>query len=522
MSRHRLLSGLPSVAVGHLSAVSRLLRRRPLALQLCRTTASSPAAEASEAALPFSAVPGPSVVPLLRSLPHLLPGGRFFNVPPLRQLELCRKEYGPIWKIEVPWQRPLLFLVRPEDIREVFLADGPIPKREDFEAFAAYRTSRGLGVGIAAAEGDQWKEYRELGQLVLGGPQSAMRYLDKITESADMFVEHLRSVRGGPQSDERAPPYTVANFQEAAKFWAFESMNTMALGAPIGIYHRDTEAARLFNGTMDLFECFTVLNQAVPLWRLFPTPLYRRMGRATDVVWDTCSQYVRRALAAPVPGSMVATVADQITSEHKLMMVTDIIGDLLLSSIDTTSTTLTYLLHCLAVHPECQERARQEVLAALPSAADRPTADTISQLSYMKACLKEALRLHHVTAGVGRVLSRELVLSGYSVPAGVRCVPLSMLMAHDPALFPEPERFEPERWLRSSPRYQKLAQFAYLPFGHGARTCVGRRFAELESWMVAAQLLRQFRITTSTPEFGKVMKLINVPDRPIDFQLTDL
>ncbi|XP_043212504.1 cytochrome P450 CYP12A2-like [Amphibalanus amphitrite] len=523
MARHRLLTGLQSAAAGGVPILSRLPRHRPPPLHLCRSTAASSAATAAaSAALPFSAVPGPSVVPLLRNLPHMLPGGRYFKMPAIQQLELCRQEYGPIWKIELPWQRPMLFLARPEDVKEVFLADGPIPKRQDFEAFAAYRTSRGLGVGIAAAEGEQWKEYRELGQTVLGGPQSALRYVDKITDAADMFIRHLRSVRGGPQSTEQAPPYTVSNFQESAKLWAFESMNTMALGAPIGIYERDAEAARLFNGTMELFECFTELNQAVPLWRLFPTPLYRRMARSTDVVWDTCSQYVRRALAEPIAGSMVAMVADQVTSDRKLMMVTDIIGDLLLSSIDTTSTTLTYLIHCLAVHPECQERARQEVLAALPSAGDQPTADTIPQLSYLKACLKEALRIHHVTAGVGRVLSKELVLSGYTVPAGVRCVPLSMLMALDPHLFPEPERFLPERWLRSSPQYQKVAQYAYLPFGHGPRMCVGRRFAELESWVAAAQLLRQFRITTSTPEFGKVMKLINMPDRPIDFQLNDL
>ena len=219
---------------------------------------------------------------------------------------------------------------------------------------------------------------------------------------------------------------------------------------------------------------------------------------------------------------MVALVADQITSDRQLMMVTDIIGDLLLSSIDTTSTTLTYLLHCLATHPECQERARQEVLEALPDPGEQPTPATISQLSYVKACLKEALRIHHVTAGVGRVLAKEVVLSGYAVPAGVRCVPLSMLMAVDPEIFPEPDRFLPERWLRSSPRYQKPPQFAYLPWGHGPRMCVGRRFAELESWVATAQLLHKFRITTSTPEFGKAMKLINVPDRPIDFQLNDL
>ena len=513
-----------------------LLRRRlPLALPPCRASSSGPTAETAPASapLPFSAIPGPSVWPVLRSLPHLLPGGRYADVSKLDQMEMWYKEYGPLWKLELPWTT-FLFVANPEDIREVFLADGPLPLRGEFEAFAAYRKSRGLGVGIAAADGEQWKQYRELGQVVLGGPQAAMRHISKIAESADMFIDHLRTLRGGPDaassgaagsgtpSDEQQPPYTVTSFEEAAKLWAFETMNMMALGEPIGIYQRDAEASRLFNGTTELFHCFTELNHAMPLWKLFPNRLYRRMARSTDLVWDTCGEYVRRALAAPIAGSMVAMVAEQVKSEQQRLMVTDVIGDMLLSSIDTTSTSLTYLLHCLALHPECQERARQEVLTVLPAPGDRVTPAAVSQLSYVKACLKETLRLHHVAAGVGRVLSKDVVLSGYSVPAGVRCVLISMLMAHDPSLFPEPKQFLPERWLRSSPLYQKPPQFAYLPFGHGPRMCVGRRFAELETWVATAQLLRQFRITTSTPEFRKVMKLINVPDRSIDLQFIDL
>lgn len=520
-----------------MAASCRLLRQRPRLLP-GRASSSGAAAEAAApappATLPFSAIPGPSIVPVLRSLRHMLPGGRYFNVPPLRQLEMCRQEFGPIWKLDLPWQKNL-FLGRPEDVREMFLADGKNPKREDFEAFAAYRKSRGLGTGIAAAEGTEWREYRELGQQVLGGPQAALKHVSKIAEAADMFIDYLRTVRSGPghaadasdaSSDAPSaadlPPDTVANFQDVAKLWSFESMNTMALGAPVGIYERDAEAARLFNGTMELFQCFTELSHSVPMWRLFSTPLYRRLGRSTDAVWDTLGTYLRRALAAPVPGSMVAEVADQIQSERQRRMVTDVFGDLLLSSIDTTSTMLTYVLHCLAVNPECQERAREEVFAVLPTPQDRLTAAGVAQLPYVKACLKEALRLHHVTVGVGRVLGREVQLSGYTVPAGVRCVALSQLMAREPSLFPEPERFLPDRWLRSSPHYRKPVQYAYLPFGHGPRMCIGRRVAELEAWVATALLLRQFRVSTSTPEFGQVMKLINMPDRPIDMQLTDL
>ena len=264
----------------------------------------------------------------------MLPGGRYFNLPPIRLLEQCHKDYGHIWKIEIPWQRPTVFLVRPEDNREIFMADDVIPRREDFVAYAEYRKSRGMGAGIAAAEGEQWKEYRELGQKVLGGPLAAMEHISKITESADMFIEHLKLIRDDPNasevtSDKPLPPNTVTNFQEPAKLWAFETMNMMALGAPVGIYQRDEEAARLFNATMDLFYCFTVMNQSIPMWKLFSTKVHRQMTRSTDIFWEICGGYVTRALAAPVPGSKVAMLADQTHSERQRMLVTDIMGDLL-------------------------------------------------------------------------------------------------------------------------------------------------------------------------------------------------
>jgi len=459
-------------------------------------------------------MPGPPTVPVLKALHHMLPRGKYFQVSPLRLLTVLKDEYGPVVRLELPAKLPIVLVSSAEGVQAILQADGRMPARRDFEAYSKYRKSRGFGVGIAAAEGEQWKEYRELGQRVLGGPQSALKYVTKNAEAAHMFIHHLRATR---TSDN-----IVHAFQEHAKLWSFESMNMMALGEPVGIYRNDAEARRLFDATTELFECFTLFNDALPFWKLYPTKLYRRLGRATDIIWDTCVKYVEKALKDPIQGSMMALMLEETRTPRGQEMVTDVFTDLLLSSIDTTSTTMTYLLWWLAREPECQRRAREEVLELMPNKEDVITPQVVNRLPYLKACLKEALRLHHVAAGMGRVLQKDVVIGGYLVPAGVRCIILSGAMSLDKQYFPEPERFLPERWLRSEPGYTKPPQWAYVPFGHGPRMCIGRRFAELETWVTAAELLRHFEVTAVSRDFQQVMKLINVPDRDVDFRLVDL
>lgn len=243
--------------------------------------------------------------------------------------------------------------------------------------------------------------------------------------------------------------------QDHAKLWSFESMNMMALGYPVGIYDNKAEAQRLFNATSDLFDCFTLLDQSLPFWRLVSTSTYKRMCRAVDVVAEVCRGYVEHALEDPREGSMVGQAAPEITSEREREMVTDVFADLLFSAIDTTSTTLTYLLYCLAKHPEAQARAREEVLSLLPSADSKITPSVVNKMSFVKACLKEALRVHPVALGVGRFLSKEAVVGGYRVPPGVKCVVMSGIMSNDSEYFHQPESFLPERWVRSSLQYAK-------------------------------------------------------------------
>lgn len=132
----------------------------------------------------------------------------------------------------------------------------------------------------------------------------------------------------------------------------------------------------------------------------------------------------------------------------------------------------------------------------------------------MRAVLKEALRISPVIAGNARQTGRDIVLDGYQVPQGVGYVISISLLNHsisdssiflqteiamgtvvlqnDPEFFPHTEQFVPERWIKGDPLLDEFKMhgnnpFVYLPFGFGPRSCIGRRFAEMEIFIMLSR-----------------------------------
>ena len=81
--------------------------------------------------------------------------------------------------------------------------------------------------------------------------------------------------------------------------------------------------------------------------------------------------------------------------------------------------------------------------------------------------------------------------------------------------------YRPERFLKNDPDYAKIHPFIFLPFGHGPRMCIGRRFAELEIQLGITKLLQNFRVESDN-DIEPIAKMINVPDKPLRFKFTDL
>jgi cytochrome P450 family 135 len=162
---------------------------------------------------------------------------------------------------------------------------------------------------------------------------------------------------------------------------------------------------------------------------------------------------------------------------------------------ETTATGLAWTFDLLLHHPRVLERAR--------------TGDD----AYLDAVVKESLRIRPVIAGVGRVVrERPFAINGYEVPIGVEINPSIRTMHQRADLFPNPKRFEPERFLGPDPP----DTYTWIPFGGGTRRCLGASFALTEMRVVVARVLErsvlraadpkpartQFRVITLSPRGG--------------------
>jgi cytochrome P450 len=167
---------------------------------------------------------------------------------------------------------------------------------------------------------------------------------------------------------------------------------------------------------------------------------------------------------------------------------------------ETTARTLAFLWYALAEHPEVAARMHAEIDAVLDD--DAPTIAHLKQLPYTLQVVKETLRLYPAAPMYARDAVARDDIDGVSVPIGARMVLLPYLTHRHPDFWPDPLRFDPDRW---EPSLEAARQpFAYHPFAAGQRICIGNNFSLFESHILVAMLARHFvlrKVPGHTPQW---------------------
>lgn len=177
----------------------------------------------------------------------------------------------------------------------------------------------------------------------------------------------------------------------------------------------------------------------------------------------------------------------------------------------------------MAATPEKQETLREEVNSIFKN-HDKLCEENMKNLPYLRACIKESLRLHPVVPANFRSAGHDIILSNHSVPKGTDIVMPVQILQRDDKHYVSPDEFIPERWLKSSSFYQgNKDPFIFLPFGFGPRMCIGRRISEQELEIALIVILRNFRIEYNHEiKYPFITNFINVPNIPLNFKFTDL
>jgi cytochrome P450 len=160
---------------------------------------------------------------------------------------------------------------------------------------------------------------------------------------------------------------------------------------------------------------------------------------------------------------------------------------LLVAGHETTATSLAWAVERLSRHPEKLDRLRNEVEAGAEE--------------YLTATIQETLRLRPVISIVIRRLTEPVEIGGYELPAGVSVTPSVYLVHRNPEIYPEPDRFLPERFLDNPP-----GTYTWIPFGGGVRRCLGASFAQFEMAVVLKELVKRREIRPVKQESERVFR----------------
>ncbi|XP_048588796.1 cytochrome P450 3A19 isoform X2 [Nematostella vectensis] len=168
-----------------------------------------------------------------------------------------------------------------------------------------------------------------------------------------------------------------------------------------------------------------------------------------------------------------------------------------LGGYETTSTTLALTCHNIATHPDVQLKLQQEIDSVWTDEDQMPSYDTVHKLPYLDMVISETLRMYPPGTLLTRTCMKECTIQGIRIPKGCDIFVTSYSMQRDPRNYPDPEKFDPERF--SPEAKQARDPYTFLPFGHGPRDCIGKRFAFMEMKLVLSRILRRYDIKT-TPE----------------------
>lgn len=438
--------------------------------------------------------PGPWGLPVLGYLPWL------DRLRPHETLTALSRRYGPI------------FTVPMGGVRAVVLADEALVRAalalDACSGRAPLYLTHGLmqGHGLICAEGPMWREQRRtvagalknLGAVKGAGPRRD-RMQSRISKGVRALVESLTGCDAAgvdPHGHLTEAVGNVVNDVVFGRTWAPDDPTWLWL-------------QRIQDEGTKLIGVAGAIN-FLPFLRLLP-----QNGRV--IRWLKEGQRSQHALYADLVAEARASIgqdgehpesagaADNLLGAWLLESMrrpdspfyTDrqlhfLLADLFGAALDTTVTTLRWLMLFLATHPHVQERVHRELDEVLQGR--EPTLDDVPALPFTAATIMETQRIRSVTPlGIPHGVKEDVALEGYVIPKGTMLIPLQWAIHMDPSRWGDPQEFRPDRFLGEDGAVVRPEGF--IPFQTGKRMCVGDEWARMMLFMFSAGLLQRAHLS---------------------------
>lgn len=441
-------------------------------------------------------------------------GGRFglrnvrrFARDPLAFLREQVDRHGDLVSMRMLGEEWLL-VSHPEHIETLVVKHARVMGRDAFTTVL----QRVLGLGLLTSDGELWKRQRKLMAQAFT-PRRIHEYAGAMVRVTDAEIAGWRD---GDRVDLHAEMSRV----------------TMAIAADVlfgaSVAPRDVDVVR------EALEVITeFLGQSpeavfgVPEW--VPTPRNRRVARAVGAIDALVYDIIRRRRGGEQRDDLLGTLLAAQDDEGLRMsdqQLRDEVITLFLAGHETTALALTYTFYLLSKHPDVERRLFAEIDSVLRGRL--PSAEDVPALPYLDRVLKESMRLFPPAWTIGRAALEDVDLRGHRIAKGTQILISQWVVHRDPRWFPNPEGFDPDRWLPE--RSAGLPRYAYFPFGGGPRVCIGNHFAMMEAALALATVVQRHRIellpgqrlalapsvTLRHKGPGLQVHLVSRPNRPVE------
>ncbi|HXM66725.1 MAG TPA: cytochrome P450 [Candidatus Acidoferrum sp.] len=396
---------------------------------------------------------------------------KFRPANPILLFQHLAETYGDIAHYKLGHHH-IVFINHPEYIREVLVVrnDNFIKER------TVQRSKMLLGEGMITAEGVTHRAQRLTAQPAF--------HRQRIAEYANVIVEeaaHLRdSWRAGEQRDIAADMMHLTLNVVARTMFATDLRQEVF------------ELAGAINRIMSLYNLLIMLPAAEWLVHLRPPGLaafVRARNRIDAAVYRMIEAHRNSGVDR---GSLLDLMlaASPANDEESRQSLRDQVITVFLAGYETVANALSWTWYLLSQNPGCELNFQTEVDGCV--AGKLPAFDDVSRLRYTENVLAESLRLFPPAWAMGRYARNDFALGDYFLPARTTILMSPFVTQRDPRFFPDPMRFDPDRFTAEAKAARK--KFTYFPFGAGARQCIGESFAWMEGVLILATLAQKWRL----------------------------
>ncbi|KAK4874888.1 hypothetical protein RN001_014248 [Aquatica leii] len=387
------------------------------------------------------------------------------------------KKYGPLFRAWITFI-PTVIVADPKHIQIILSNTKHIDKNFLYSFMHTF-----LGEGLLTNSGTKWKLHRKYIQPYFHLNTLKM-FISTFSECGQNLVEQLKN-----KNEVKITSYVnncILNILHCA-----------LLGIPVKDY--ETKQQSPFNKGQ-----LVIIQRLLKPWYIFNfTYQFSSISKQEVTQQLTLQEFAQKILERRRQGKgnsdwCLLDSFIEISESNPNFTDEQMINEIctfMLAGQDSVGAAVSFTLYNLAKHPDIQDKVFEEITNVFKEHPEI-TMESLNEMKYLEQCIKESLRLYPSVPLISKRLSEDVRLDNHTLPAGLNIL-IPIFVTHRlENYYPDPERFDPDRFLPEN--QEKQNPYAFIPFSAGSRNCIGYKFAYLEMKTIISTLLRQYKISAPT------------------------